>query len=354
LLIALPILTAAAASPIAVGATGPAAKRPTIRLRLAGREAVVPVGTTLAVAATLLGVEPRPGNLLDVDGGVLEKGAFPGALLLNGRRAPASTRLRADDRVAVQNGRDRLEPRRRELVRVSVARLASPQFFVDRVPGRLIVVRGALSHKLASARFLPDGPPFPERAVALTFDDGPSRYTPRILALLRRLHVPATFFVIGIQARAYPELVRAEIKAGMVVGNHSYDHPNRPAFARLPRRRIETEIARGQALLARLGVDSVLFRPPGGSISPFVLQIASAHGLRVVLWSVDARDWLLKATATQIVKRVLAGVRAGSIVDLHDGGGDRSATLRALPAIIASIRSRGLRLVALSPRRPVE
>jgi peptidoglycan/xylan/chitin deacetylase (PgdA/CDA1 family) len=155
--------------------------------------------------------------------------------------------------------------------------------------------------------------------------------------------------VIGLQAELYPELVRQEQGAGMAVGNHSYDHPNRTPFARLPQRRIVAEIARTQALLAHLGVHSVLFRPPGGSVSPYVLGTAARQGVRVVLWSVDARDWVHDTTARQIVRRVLAGVRAGSIVELHDGGGDRTATLKALPAIVAGIRKQGLRLVSLAP-----
>ena len=208
---------------------------------------------------------------------------------------------------------------------------------------------GALSHKLVSARFVPDGPPFPDGAVALTFDDGPSPYTSKILALLTNLQVPATFFVVGTQAEAYPELVGRELEAGMVVGNHSFDHPWRQPFADLPRTQIGWEIQRGQAVLERLRVRSALFRPPGGTVSPYVLRAAAAYGLRVVLWSVDARDWLPGTTARQIVQRVLGAVRAGSIVILHDGGGDRTATVRALPEIVAGIRRQGLRLVALGP-----
>lgn len=232
--------------------------------------------------------------------------------------------------------------------RTALDRLESPQFFLDLVPGRILVVRGALSHKLVSARFLPEGPPFPARAVALSFDDGPSRYTGPLLVLLRRLHVPATFFVIGRQALADPGLVRAALAAGMTVANHSFDHPNRPAFARLPLPRIRAEIEHGQAALASLGVHGYLFRPPGGSISPAVLRAAATSGLRIVLWSVDARDWVPGTSAAQVARRVLDTVRAGSIVELHDGGGDRTATLKALPAIVAGIRSRGLRLIALA------
>ena len=321
----------------------------TVEVTVAGRHMHLPTGTTLAEAAARYRLRPRAGNLLDVEGRVLRRGTFPGALLVDGRAEAGDLRLRSGDRVTVRDGKDRVESRSREVVPASVERRPSPQFFVDVVPGRSIVVRGKVSHKLVSARFVADGSAVPDRAVALTFDDGPSEYTPRILALLHRLRVPATFFVIGLQTERYPDLVREEQAAGMAVGNHSYDHPNRTPFARLPRRRIVAEITRTQALLARLGVHSVLFRPPGGSVSPYVLRAATKQRVRVVLWSVDARDWVSGTTAGQIVRRVLAGVRAGSIVELHDGGGDRTATLKALPAIVAGIRKQGLRLVSLAP-----
>jgi peptidoglycan/xylan/chitin deacetylase (PgdA/CDA1 family) len=339
------VLAGAVAGAWSAASTG----RSTISIRVAGRAAGVPTGATLAEAARRYGLKPRAGNLLDVEGRVLRAGRFPGRLLVNGRPAPGGTVLRAGDRLVVRNGADKPEPLEREVAQISARRPGNPQFYVDLVPGRSIVVRGAVSHQLVSARFVPDGPAIPDRAVALTFDDGPSVYTRRILALLMRLHVPATFFVIGNQAEAYPDLIRLEVDSGMVVANHSYDHPWRSPFAELPRTQIRSEVRQGEAVLERLGVHSVLFRPPGGTYSPFVLRTASAGGQRVVLWSVDTRDWVAGTTADEIVRRALDAVGPGSIVLMHDGGGDRSATLEALPTIIAAIRERGLRFVTLAP-----
>jgi peptidoglycan/xylan/chitin deacetylase (PgdA/CDA1 family) len=321
---------------------------PRVSVVVFGRRLRVRPGTTLGQAARLFSLRPRTGALLDVQGRVLRPDAYPGTLLVDSRPAPRGSVLRDGERVTVGDGRNRTEPRVRTTIRATVDPQADPQFFVDLVPGRLVVVRGALSHELVSAHFLPDGRPFPERAVALTFDDGPFPYfTARILAVLRRLHAPATFFLIGRNAAAYPQLVREEVAAGMAIGNHSYDHPNWPPFARLRRWRVRAEIASAQNALARLGIHPVLFRPPGGSYSPYVVHTAAALGLRVTLWSVDPRDWLHGTTARQIVQRVLAKVRAGSIVELHDGGGNRNATLRALPTIINGIRKRGLNLLSL-------
>jgi peptidoglycan/xylan/chitin deacetylase (PgdA/CDA1 family) len=108
----------------------------------------------------------------------------------------------------------------------------------------------------------------------------------------------------------------------------------------------------GEQVLSRLGARPRLFRPPGGSTSPQLVRAAAALGQRVVLWSVDPADWTLGSSARKITKRVLAAVRPGSIVILHDGGGDRTATLAALPAIVRGIRQRGLQLVALTANPP--
>jgi peptidoglycan/xylan/chitin deacetylase (PgdA/CDA1 family) len=212
-----------------------------------------------------------------------------------------------------------------------------------------VIVSGALSHELVSARFRPGGAAKAERSVALTFDDGPSpQYTTRVLATLTRLRVHATFFVIGYLAATYPELVRRELRLGMTVGNHSYNHPEVPPFGELPPRLLRDEIALSAQILANLGATPALFRPPGGSTSAGLVRAAAALGQRVVLWSVDPDDWSPGGSSKGIAKRVLSAVRPGSIVILHDGGGDRSATVAALPAIIRGIRRRGLHLVALT------
>jgi len=323
--------------------------RASLTVTVAGRSVQVADGTTLAEAAARFGVRPRSGDLLDVSGKVLRAAAVPGELLLDGRPARGRMRLRSGDRITAVDGRDRREPLARRVVRVPGGVVSDPQFTLSRTAGEQVIVSGALSHELVSARFHPLGATTVERAVALTFDDGPStQYTPRILATLSRLRVHATFFVVGYLAEANPDLVRRELRLGMTVGNHSYNHPEVPPFAQLPPRLLRDEIALGGQLLSRIGSPPRLFRPPGGSTSTAVVRAAAAVGQRIVLWSVDPADWRPGSSAKQITKHVLSAVRAGSIVILHDGGGDRSATLAALPAIVRGIRRRGLRLVALS------
>jgi peptidoglycan/xylan/chitin deacetylase (PgdA/CDA1 family)/sulfur carrier protein ThiS len=356
-LLVIAVLTAVA---VAAAAGRPPSRRdapPEIAVVINGRSVQLTEGTTLRRAAALLRLRPRAGDVLDVGGRVLRRGAFRGKILLNGEAAAPTRRLQPGDRIRVVNGHDRREPLTREVVNVRGGLTAKPQFILARTAGSQIVVRGAISHKLVSVRFRPRGPERVEPAVALTFDDGPSpRYSPRILAVLRRLHVPATFFAIGYLADEYPDLIRAELLAGMTVENHSYSHPQVPPFGQLPRRLLDYQIALGVRSLRRLGADAILFRPPGGSFSPALVRVAHSRGERTVLWSVDPGDWQHGATPRGIARKVLAAVRPGSIVLLHDGGGDRSATAAALPRIIKAIRRRGLELVALpSPTaRPID
>lgn len=320
-----------------------------LSVTIGGKSREVARGTTLGQAASLFGLKPRAGNLLDVEGQLLRHGAVPGRLMLDGDPASSGTRLRSGDRIRAVDGRDRREPLSSEVVHFRGGIPADPQFTLARAPGSELVIRGAISHKLVSVRLDPaSGPTRVERAVALTFDDGPSpQYTPRILATLKRLHVRATFFCIGYLADEYPDLVKAELRAGMTVGNHSYNHPEVPPFDQLPPRLLEEEITLGAQSLRRAGASPMLFRPPGGSFSPAVVRAAEQLGERIVLWSVDPRDWQPAATARRITRNVRTAVRPGSIIELHDGGGDRGATVAALPAIVKGIRHRGLRLVAL-------
>ena len=320
-----------------------------VRVMVAGRGVEVAPGTTLATVALGSGLRPRAGDLLAVHGRVLRSGVFHGDLVVNGRPASGRRRLYGGDRVVAVDGRDRTEKLTRTVLSEPGGVPSDPEFFVDRIPGAREIVRGAVSHELVSSRFRPTGPARAEHAVALTFDDGPSpEYTPRILARLAKLHVHATFFVIGYLAKAYPDLVRREARMGMAVGNHTYNHPEVPPFDELPAPLLRDEIALGNQILSRLGIRTQLLRPPGGSSSPRVVRIAAMLGQRVVLWSVDPTDWEPGATAKAIARRVLSAVRPGSIVELHDAGGDRSATLAALPVIVRGIRARGFRLVTLA------
>lgn len=324
----------------------------TIAVQVRGELEHVPAGATVAEATTRFSLQPAAGDLLDVEGGVLKRAAYPGGVLLNGRAASRASELREGDRLALIDGRSRREPARRIFVRVAGGMPANPQFTLARAPGAEIE-RGQVSGKVDPRTVRPSGPWHTPKAVALTFDDGPSVHTGRILAVLSRMHARATFFVVGRSGERYPQLVRREFAAGMEVGNHSYSHPYRPPFDRRSPTEIAEEIQRGRDVVAALARYPTVFRPPGGVFSPNVVEAARQFDQRVVLWSVDAEDWRPRATAKEIVRRVLRDVRPGSIVLLHDGGGDRSQTVKALSRIVRGIRAKGLKLSFVDlPRRP--
>jgi peptidoglycan/xylan/chitin deacetylase (PgdA/CDA1 family) len=320
----------------------------TISVRMQGATLQVPQGTTFGDLIRLEGLRPKAGRLFDIDGNVIAGHSDPGALLLDGRRSPGNTLLAPGDRIKVVDGTDRTEATITVWNHEPSWAPGDPQFSLSVARHDAVISEGAVSGEVAGLRFLPTGRAKTPRTVALTFDDGPSpTYTPQILRLLRRDHVPATFFVIGELAQRYPNLVRAEIRSRMSVGNHSWDHPESSPFVDLAAARVRSEITTTDAQLARLGDRVHLFRPPGGSFDPSLVAVTQALGLRVVLWDVDPRDWAPGATAREIARAVLGSVKRGAVVELHDGGGDRSATVAALPKIIRGIRSMGLRLRAI-------
>jgi len=310
-----------------------------------GRPRWLPAGLTVEQALGRLG-RPAAGDLLAVDHSLLRKGAYPPTVLVNGQPAPATRRLHRGDRVTVARGRTRIEPVTRVTQQLTASRPSNPIRSLPTGPARAVLDRGQRSGRVVPVAFHPAGGKPGPLPVVLTFDDGPwPQSTAQILTILAQRQAPATFFVVGRQVQRYPELVRREVAAGMAVGSHSYGHPQ--PFDRLPVARVRDEIAHGRHTLVPLGVRPVGFRPPGGAASPAVVAAARKFGDRTVLWSVDPADWQPGVTADQLVQRVLAAARPGAIVLLHDGGGNRSATVAALPAIIDGLRRLGLTLTVV-------
>jgi peptidoglycan-N-acetylglucosamine deacetylase len=197
--------------------------------------------------------------------------------------------------------------------------------------------------------------------VALTFDDGPDPvWTPRMLDILKAEHVPATFFVIGEYGQANPDLIRRIVNEGHDIGNHTYSHPN---LGEVPSWITDLELTATQRLIESLtGRSTKLFRPPyyGDSepetpneLEPLVR--AEQLGYITVGLHIDPDDWR-RPGIDEIVKRTVDGVTnpnatdetRGEVVLLHDGGGDRSETVAALPQIIEQLRAKGYRFVTVS------
>ena len=192
-----------------------------------------------------------------------------------------------------------------------------------------------------------------EHQVAITFDDGPDpRWTPKILDILKAANVKAAFFLVGVNAERYPGLVRRIVNEGHEIGNHTYYHPN---LALCWPEHVRLELNATQLLLETItGRATTLFRPPYAAdtdpsqvseLAP--LQIAQELNYLVVLESIDPQDWA-KPGADIILQRVKQQRRDGSIILLHDAGGDRSQTVAALPRILDWLHTRGDTIVAVS------
>ena len=195
--------------------------------------------------------------------------------------------------------------------------------------------------------------PPPGRRVALTFDDGPDpRWTPRIAVALRRLHVPATFFVIGSKVVRHPDLVRSLHRSGFELGNHTFTHVD---LASLPvwERRLQISLTE-RALDAAIGIGTRLIRPPYSSVPAAVTKAQerayadlASRGYLIVLSDLDGEDWRRPGVGA-IVRAVTPRQGRGGIVLLHDGGGDRSETLAAVERLVPRLRARGFRFVTVS------
>jgi peptidoglycan/xylan/chitin deacetylase (PgdA/CDA1 family) len=186
--------------------------------------------------------------------------------------------------------------------------------------------------------------PCPSGHIALTFDDGPSpTTTPPILDLLARRDAPATFFVVGGRVDARPDLARRAAADGHAVANHTYWHER---LTTLSDGDILRTVTRTDRAVRDAGVAPLrLVRPPYGATSTRVRSVLAEGGFGHVLWSVDPRDW--ERTSTSIRAHVLANLRDGAIVLLHDGSSNSGQTAAALPAIIDGARQQGYCLTTL-------
>ncbi|WP_199523232.1 polysaccharide deacetylase family protein [Kitasatospora sp. MBT66] len=232
-----------------------------------------------------------------------------------------------------------------------VTSVTSPRA-ADRPRGRR-AARLALGTLLAAATAvvaLPAAPAqaAPAKVVYLTFDDGPSpRYTPQVLALLAQYGARATFFEIGQNVAAYPEVTRRVHDQGHSVQNHSWSHPD---LRSLSKSSFDSQVTATDARIReRTGTTPSCLRPPYGAVNSAVRSGAARLGKTVQLWSVDPQDWARPGRAA-IERRVLDRVTPGSVVLMHDGGGDRSQTVAALPAILRTLKSRGYTFALLPCR----
>ncbi len=207
-----------------------------------------------------------------------------------------------------------------------------------------------------------------EKKVALTFDDGPDpTYTPKILDILKEKNATATFFLIGIQMQKFPGLAERIYREGNAIGNHTFTHPDISDVSQWYMKRVELQLTE-KLFASKLGVKPLYFRPPysidqepdiADQVRP--LEFVQNEGYITVGSKIDPNDWKRGQSTEAIVSEVLeqaqseankgcesrAPLYCGNIILLHDGGGDRAATVRALPQIIDGLRERGFKIVSV-------
>jgi len=182
--------------------------------------------------------------------------------------------------------------------------------------------------------------------VALTFDDGPhATYTDKVLSILEKYGIKATFFMVGSNAEAMPETVKKVYDAGHEIGNHTYDHIY---VTKHPRSYTKDQIEKTSGVISRItGERPKLFRPPGGICDKSAAEFIRSLGYECVLWSVDTRDWALPGVE-KVVRTVVRETSGGDIILFHDFNRKGSPTPEALERIIPMLIEKGYSFVTVS------
>jgi len=337
----------------------------TVSVTIDGQAHRVPQGSDVRQLIEEGLFDGRPGDLLDVRGGVLESGGGgPVAFVADGAEAELSERVRDGDVLESTDGEDRQEATVTSATVVPIPvtyegkgpfeQLTSPGS-----PGLVESVLGAQSQIVVSTRVVREVEPMVitrtgathgDRVVALTFDDGPwPTYTEQILGILKREDVKATFFMLGKQVRRNRDLAVRVAELSHEIGNHSLSH----VYMRAASPQVAlSEIENCQAEIERTtGITPTWFRPPGGVTSPAVWHQTRASKVKLITWTVDPQDYRCSSPVV-LANRVIESVTPGSVILLHDGGGDRECTVKALTTIIRELKDRGYTFVTLDEMQP--
>ena len=184
-----------------------------------------------------------------------------------------------------------------------------------------------------------------EKVIALTIDDGPwPKTTAEMLDILKQNHVKATFFWVGTALQENPEIGKRVVAEGHAIGNHTWHH----WYRKMDEATAKSEIEKTNELIYQTtGVKTSFFRPPGGYLNNGLATYAKSQKNSVVMWSVTSADTDPRAKYQVFVKNVLRDAKPGAIVLMHDGGGNRERTVKALPAIISGLKQQGYRFVTV-------
>lgn len=318
---------------------------------IAGHQVKVPRNTTVGDLVTRRLVVVPAGDVTAVNGVLIANApGAPGVVLVNGKPAPPSQRLRRGDVVTVRKGAPSIEP---------VVTLASG-VKEGRYSHQAVSAGASSSASTTSSESGSEYPGVPRyvpskdhvklkpgvKYIALTFDDGPwPKQTLAVLAVLQKYDAKATFFEIGGRAKIHPELTKALVDAGMEIGNHTFSHK---ILTKLSAGEVDQQIRWTEQQLNKIdGKSPTLFRPPGGAMNAAVVKAAKQEKVRIVMWDIDPNDWK-KPPVKTISDRVVGQAFPGAIVLMHDGGGNRANTIAALKTILRVLKQRGYTFVTVS------
>ncbi|MGB4593928.1 MAG: polysaccharide deacetylase family protein [Coriobacteriia bacterium] len=325
-----------------------------------GRKVYARVGEPVSSVASTAG-HAVPGDVLAAsDGRVVSQGTGGAPRIrLNDAPAPARSRVSPGDVIVTAPGADLVEATTEETRAIPIPSqtVGTGALMTMEAPGEVGIQRvvvGAVSGDIiASETVRPAEPMILRRigdgdgkVVALTFDDGPwPRQTDAVLEILDEYDVPATFFMVGDRVKRKPDIAKRVARAGHLIGNHTYHHAD---LTTLPPAKIKSEIAGTSRMISRATGKKVMwFRPPMGRVDARVYAELKRQKMRPVLWTVDPQDWRDGMKAADIERAVVSAVKPGSVILLHDGGGDQSEMIKALPRIIRILRARGYDFVLL-------
>jgi peptidoglycan/xylan/chitin deacetylase (PgdA/CDA1 family) len=311
------------------------------------------------------------GNLLAVDGSVIRAhgGSAPQVLYngnpLSARQSP-TTHLQDGDTLTITAGGDITEAHTVTRTPIAPGLTFTPggvvQFvktqgkdgYSEKLVGKtshrvvdLGVVKKPVDTHIDSLSLRPQGN---GKYVALTFDDGPSpKFTEQYLKILKDHKAHATFFNIGSQAKTNADLEKKIIREGHELGSHTWDHPDLVRI-QSDTKKVKSEVLNAENQVARnVGkpAPNAMIRMPYGSYSKKVWETIHTFTSSAILWDIDTRDWAHPG-ADQIVSNVMSHVHNGSVILMHDGGGDRSEDVQALPQILSQLESQGYKCVTMT------
>ena len=183
-----------------------------------------------------------------------------------------------------------------------------------------------------------------KKVIALTFDDGPwPSSTAKVLDILKKNNIKGTFFVVGQNVKNYPDLTKRVVTDGHIIANHTWHH----WYHHMNAQTAAYEVANTTDIIYKTtGIKTSLFRPPGGNMRNGVAAYAKSNKYAVIMWSSDSMDYS-RPGVPRLINNIFREAKPGGIVLMHDGGGDRSHTVKALPEIISRFRKQGYEFVTV-------